>query len=69
MSGSMQDVIISDAIIKEADGVDLNLAYEAVRKDAFVDSKDKNKLEPIDITDIGKPRQVRWHKDNVRCMD
>jgi predicted alpha-1,2-mannosidase len=35
MVGTMADVSIADAIVKEIPGFDVNTAYEAIRKDAF----------------------------------
>ncbi len=35
MTGNMQDCTIADAIVKNADGVNMSLAYESIRKDVF----------------------------------
>lgn len=37
MVGTMSDVTIADAIVKGIAGFDVNVAYQAIRKDAFVD--------------------------------
>ena len=39
--GSNGDVVIADAVVKKLGGFDLNLAYEAVKKDADIDSPDQ----------------------------
>ena len=47
MVGTMGDVTFADAIVKEIPGFDVDVAYEAIRKDAF-------ESQPVGVSDVGR---------------
>ena len=56
-NGSNADVIIADGFVKNLPGVDWAKAYQAIRKNAFVDENPSTKVRPI---------KGRFHLDSYR---
>jgi predicted alpha-1,2-mannosidase len=58
-NGSSADVIVADAYVKQLPGIDWQKAYQAIRKNAFVDENPTTNL---------RPQKGRYHLDDYRAL-
>jgi predicted alpha-1,2-mannosidase len=64
-NGSSADIVIADAYVKKLPGVDWKLAYEAIRKNAFVDQNPNETIRPY----VGRYRLDDYRKYNYLPSD